>query len=165
MDAPNRDSSHQGRGSGIMGVLARPLPPLRSRRSHREKTHQLPWRRRRGSPPGHGRRARLSSQVSLDPVYIVRADAPVPGKAAVLSGGGSGHEPMHGGFVAQACWTRRAPARCSHPRRPTGTGGNRGGDGGAGVLVTSSRTTPATCSILRWPPTWRVRVALRWRPC
>ncbi|SUA74392.1 PTS-dependent dihydroxyacetone kinase, dihydroxyacetone-binding subunit dhaK [Nocardia otitidiscaviarum] len=30
---------------------------------------------------------------------IVRADAPVPGKVALVSGGGSGHEPLHGGFV------------------------------------------------------------------
>ncbi len=37
--------------------------------------------------------------VSLDPKTIVRADAPVAGKVAVISGGGSGHEPMHGGFV------------------------------------------------------------------
>ncbi len=38
-------------------------------------------------------------RVSHDPMYIVRADAPVQGKVGVLSGGGSGHEPMHGGFV------------------------------------------------------------------
>jgi len=38
-------------------------------------------------------------KVSIDPHYIVRADAPVPGKVAVVSGGGSGHEPLHGGFV------------------------------------------------------------------
>ncbi|MEV4320397.1 dihydroxyacetone kinase subunit DhaK [Actinocrispum sp. NPDC049592] len=30
---------------------------------------------------------------------IVRADAPRPGKTALVSGGGSGHEPLHGGFV------------------------------------------------------------------
>ena len=30
---------------------------------------------------------------------IVRGDAPRPGKVAVISGGGSGHEPLHGGFV------------------------------------------------------------------
>lgn len=30
---------------------------------------------------------------------MVRADAPVAGKVAVISGGGSGHEPLHGGFV------------------------------------------------------------------
>jgi dihydroxyacetone kinase-like protein len=30
---------------------------------------------------------------------VYRADAPVAGKVALVSGGGSGHEPMHGGFV------------------------------------------------------------------
>lgn len=36
-----------------------------------------------------------------DPVFVTRADAPVAGKVALLSGGGSGHEPMHAGFVGQ----------------------------------------------------------------
>jgi dihydroxyacetone kinase-like protein len=40
-------------------------------------------------------------RVNLSPPYVVRADAPVPGKVALVSGGGSGHEPMHGGFVGQ----------------------------------------------------------------
>ena len=30
---------------------------------------------------------------------VFRADAPRPGKVGLISGGGSGHEPMHGGFV------------------------------------------------------------------
>ena len=30
---------------------------------------------------------------------VYRADAPVAGKVGLVSGGGSGHEPMHGGFV------------------------------------------------------------------
>ena len=37
--------------------------------------------------------------VHFDPHYIVRRQSPVPGKVAIVSGGGSGHEPMHGGFV------------------------------------------------------------------
>lgn len=32
---------------------------------------------------------------------IVRADAPVQGKVGLVSGGGSGHEPSHGGFVGK----------------------------------------------------------------
>ena len=32
---------------------------------------------------------------------IYRGDAPVAGKVGVISGGGSGHEPMHGGFVGE----------------------------------------------------------------
>lgn len=38
-------------------------------------------------------------KVQFDPYFIYRADAPVQGKVALISGGGSGHEPMHGGFV------------------------------------------------------------------
>ena len=38
-------------------------------------------------------------KVHYDPNFVYRADAPVAGKVAVISGGGSGHEPMHGGFV------------------------------------------------------------------
>jgi dihydroxyacetone kinase-like protein len=38
-------------------------------------------------------------KVHIDPHYVYRADAPVAGKVALISGGGSGHEPMHGGFV------------------------------------------------------------------
>ncbi|MEU0469906.1 MULTISPECIES: dihydroxyacetone kinase subunit DhaK [Amycolatopsis] len=38
-------------------------------------------------------------RVQEDPNVVVRADAPVDGKVAVISGGGSGHEPLHGGFV------------------------------------------------------------------
>ncbi|MEL6140133.1 MAG: dihydroxyacetone kinase subunit DhaK [Bacteroidota bacterium] len=43
--------------------------------------------------------AHPSLKVNLDPKYIVRSDAPIAGKVAIISGGGSGHEPMHGGFV------------------------------------------------------------------
>ncbi|TZE83016.1 dihydroxyacetone kinase subunit DhaK [Calorimonas adulescens] len=32
---------------------------------------------------------------------LVRADAPVNGKVALVSGGGSGHEPAHGGYVGK----------------------------------------------------------------
>jgi dihydroxyacetone kinase-like protein len=38
-------------------------------------------------------------RVCLDPFYIARKDAPIKGKVGLVSGGGSGHEPMHGGFV------------------------------------------------------------------
>ncbi|MDQ1027039.1 dihydroxyacetone kinase-like protein [Streptomyces umbrinus] len=31
--------------------------------------------------------------------YIARAGGPTPGKVGLVSGGGSGHEPLHGGFV------------------------------------------------------------------
>lgn len=56
-------------------------------------------------------------KVRIEPHYITRADSPVMGKVALVSGGGSGHEPMHGGLVGKGCWMVPAPAR-SLPRRP-----------------------------------------------
>ena len=38
-------------------------------------------------------------RVDHDHRLIVRADAPRPGKVGLVSGGGSGHEPLHGGYV------------------------------------------------------------------
>src|SRR5205814_2423188 len=43
--------------------------------------------------------AHPSLRVDLDRRYVVRAGGPTPGKVSLLSGGGSGHEPLHGGFV------------------------------------------------------------------
>ncbi|WOH18889.1 dihydroxyacetone kinase subunit DhaK [Paenarthrobacter sp. GOM3] len=37
--------------------------------------------------------------VHPDPKFVVRKAAPVAGKVALMSGGGSGHEPLHAGFV------------------------------------------------------------------
>src|SRR5262245_15498933 len=48
-------------------------------------------------------------KVFYDPNYIVRADAPISGKVAVISGGGSGHEPMHGGFVGRGMLDAACP--------------------------------------------------------
>ena len=40
-------------------------------------------------------------RVDLEQQLVLRADAPVAGKVALVSGGGSGHEPLHGGFVGK----------------------------------------------------------------
>ena len=48
-------------------------------------------------------------RVHFDPNYVVRADAPVKGKVGVISGGGSGHEPMHGGFVGMGMLDAACP--------------------------------------------------------
>src|SRR4051795_1310791 len=50
-----------------------------------------------GLAAAHGDRVR----VTFAPPVIVRNDAPVQGKVAIISGGGSGHEPMHGGYVGR----------------------------------------------------------------
>lgn len=38
-------------------------------------------------------------RVDVKQRIVVRADAPITGKVGLVSGGGSGHEPLHGGFV------------------------------------------------------------------
>lgn len=43
-------------------------------------------------------KAHSDLEVNFDPMYIVRKDR-TKSKVALISGGGSGHEPMHGGFV------------------------------------------------------------------
>jgi dihydroxyacetone kinase-like protein len=38
-------------------------------------------------------------RVDLEQQLVIRAEAPVADKVGIISGGGSGHEPLHGGFV------------------------------------------------------------------
>ncbi|AGL17999.1 dihydroxyacetone kinase subunit DhaK [Actinoplanes sp. N902-109] len=67
--------------------------------------------------------------------FVCRGDAPVRGKVGLVSGGGSGHEPLHGGFVGPgmldaACageiFTSPVPGQMVEATKAV--------DGGAGVL-------------------------------
>ncbi len=74
-------------------------------------------------------------RVNLDPAYIVRADAPVRGKVAIVSGGGSGHEPLHGGFVGRGMLDAACPgAVFTSPTPDQVLAASQAVDGGAGVL-------------------------------
>jgi dihydroxyacetone kinase-like protein len=74
-------------------------------------------------------------KVHFDPDYIVRADAPVKGKVGVISGGGSGHEPMHGGFVGKGMLDAACPgAVFTSPVPDQMLAATKAVDGGAGVL-------------------------------
>jgi phosphoenolpyruvate---glycerone phosphotransferase subunit DhaK len=74
-------------------------------------------------------------RVNLDPAYVVRADAPVAGKVGVLSGGGSGHEPMHGGFVGMGMLDVACPGEVfTSPTPDQMYEATKAVDGGAGVL-------------------------------
>jgi dihydroxyacetone kinase-like protein len=74
-------------------------------------------------------------RVSRAPAFVVRADAPVRGKVAILSGGGSGHEPMHGGFVGRGMLDAACPgAVFTSPTPDQIFEATRAADGGAGVL-------------------------------
>lgn len=73
--------------------------------------------------------------VCNDPDYIVRADAPVKGKVGVISGGGSGHEPLHGGFVGKGMLDAACPgAIFTSPVPDQMLAATKAVDGGAGVL-------------------------------
>jgi phosphoenolpyruvate---glycerone phosphotransferase subunit DhaK len=70
------------------------------------------------------------------PDFITRADAPVHGKVALVSGGGSGHEPMHGGFVGMGMLDAACPGEVfTSPTPDQMLEAARAVDGGAGVLL------------------------------
>jgi len=74
-------------------------------------------------------------KVAIDPHYICRADAPVQGKVALVSGGGSGHEPMHGGFVGPGMLDAACPGEVfTSPTPEQMLEATKAVDGGAGVL-------------------------------
>lgn len=73
--------------------------------------------------------------VHFDPNYITRKGAPITGKVALLSGGGSGHEPMHGGFVGMGMLDAACPgAVFTSPTPDQMLEATKAVDGGAGVV-------------------------------
>ena len=69
------------------------------------------------------------------PNIVVRRDAPRSGKVGVISGGGSGHEPMHGGFVGRGMLDAACPgAVFTSPVPDQMLAATQAVDGGAGVL-------------------------------
>lgn len=74
-------------------------------------------------------------KVHYDPNYVVRIDAPVQGKVGLLSGGGSGHEPMHGGFVGYGMLDAACPgAVFTSPTPDQMLEATKAVNGGKGVL-------------------------------
>ena len=85
----------------------------------------------RGVQAAHGDRVR----VTFDPYTVVRADAPVSGKVGIISGGGSGHEPMHGGFVGPGMLDAACPGEVfTSPTPDQMLEATKAVDGGAGVI-------------------------------
>jgi len=69
------------------------------------------------------------------PNIVVRKDAPRKGKVGIISGGGSGHEPMHGGFVGLGMLDAAAPgAVFTSPVPDQMLAATKAVNGGAGVL-------------------------------
>ncbi|MEP6598280.1 MAG: dihydroxyacetone kinase subunit DhaK [Actinomycetota bacterium] len=74
-------------------------------------------------------------RVHYGPDFIVRADAPVSGQVALVSGGGSGHEPLHGGFVGAGMLAAAVPgAVFTSPTPDAVLAATQAANGGAGVL-------------------------------
>jgi dihydroxyacetone kinase-like protein len=74
-------------------------------------------------------------EVSLDPMMVTRR-ARRPGKVALVSGGGSGHEPMHAGFVGTGMLDAACPGQVfTSPTPDQILAAIEKVDGGAGVLL------------------------------
>ena len=66
---------------------------------------------------------------------VYRADAPVQGKVGLISGGGSGHEPLHGGFVGRGMLDAACAGEIfTSPVPDQMLEATKGVNGGAGVL-------------------------------
>jgi dihydroxyacetone kinase-like protein len=70
-----------------------------------------------------------------DPSFIVRADGPAQGHVAVISGGGSGHEPLHTGFVGRGMLDAAVPGGIfASPSMSQVKAATIAADGGLGVV-------------------------------
>jgi len=74
-------------------------------------------------------------RVQYDPYVVIRADAPIQGKVGLISGGGSGHEPMHGGFVGMGMLDAACPGEVfTSPTPDQMHEATKAVNGGAGVV-------------------------------
>lgn len=84
---------------------------------------------------GFGRAHADIVRVSHDPRFVSRADGPVRGKVGLVSGGGSGHEPLHAGFVGRGMLDAAVPGEVfTSPTPAPIVEATKAADGGAGVL-------------------------------
>ncbi|WP_336250179.1 dihydroxyacetone kinase subunit DhaK [Stomatohabitans albus] len=73
--------------------------------------------------------------VHNDPVWVGRANPAPEGRVALVSGGGSGHEPLHAGFVGEGMLDAAVPgAVFTSPTPDAIEAATRGVDHGAGVV-------------------------------
>jgi len=74
--------------------------------------------------------------VHTDPIFVTRAGGAVQGKVGLVSGGGSGHEPLHAGFVGLGMLDAAVPgAVFTSPTPDQVAPAIQAADGGAGVLA------------------------------
>jgi phosphoenolpyruvate---glycerone phosphotransferase subunit DhaK len=74
-------------------------------------------------------------RIDLENQLVLRRDAPVAGKVGLVSGGGSGHEPLHGGFVGRGMLDAACPGEVfTSPVPDQMLAATKAVDGGAGVV-------------------------------
>lgn len=74
-------------------------------------------------------------RVDFEKQVIFRASGPKQGKVAIISGGGSGHEPLHGGYVGRGMLDAAVAGQMfTSPTPDQVAAALTGVDGGAGVL-------------------------------
>ena len=79
--------------------------------------------------------AHPSLAVDVEGKVITRAGGPTAGKVGLVSGGGSGHEPLHGGFVGFGMLDAACPGEVfTSPVPDQMLAATKAVDGGAGVL-------------------------------
>jgi dihydroxyacetone kinase-like protein len=84
-----------------------------------------------GLAAAHGDLLRYDTEAQI----VVRRDAPRAGKVGLVSGGGSGHEPMHGGFVGRGMLDAACPGEVfTSPVPDQMLAATKAVDGGAGVV-------------------------------
>src|SRR5665648_1120860 len=117
MGAGRADERWVTRGAGMKKLINRPEDAVKEELE--------------GIAAAHADRLRVHTGLN----YIVRADAPVRGKVAIVSGGGSGHEPMHGGFVGMGMLDAACPGEVfTSPTPDQMLDAAKAVNGGAGVL-------------------------------
>ena len=84
-----------------------------------------------GLAAAHGDILRVDAAAQI----VLRADAPREGKVALVSGGGAGHEPLHGGFVGLGMLDAACPGEVfTSPVPDQMLAATKAVDGGAGVV-------------------------------
>jgi dihydroxyacetone kinase-like protein len=79
--------------------------------------------------------AHADLRVDFSNQIVVRSDAPVAGKVGLVSGGGSGHEPLHGGFVGAGMLDAACPGEVfTSPVPDQILAATKAVDSGAGVV-------------------------------
>jgi len=74
-------------------------------------------------------------RIDAENQLVLRADAPVQGKVGLVSGGGSGHEPLHGGFVGKGMLDAACAGEVfTSPVPDQMLAATKAVDGGAGVV-------------------------------